>query len=102
MVLHPTADCDEHPAEAIATFQDPAPETGVRIALGLESDEELTSSLIATVEDLGSRSVGITNLFGVQNPVGVDDPYLEGNDISDLTPVRDMPALQGLRLDRNT
>jgi internalin A len=100
-VLLATDLCSEHPANAVATFEDTNLETAVRSALGLTSQDELACALLPGLTVLTAEGAGIASLSGMQNLTGLTLLSLVENAITDIGPVGRLRSLRELRLSQN-
>jgi Leucine-rich repeat (LRR) protein len=100
-VLLATDLCSDHPANAVATFEDASLEMAVRSTLGLASQDDLACALLPELTDLTAEGAGITSLEGVQNLTGIALLSLVDNAISDIGPVSGLTSLRDLRLSQN-
>ena len=100
--LSPGDFCSDHPASAIATFQDANLEVAVRSALALGSLDDLTCSRISWLTALDARSLGIVSLVGIQNLTSLTFLLLRFNTITDISALSGLTSLTDLRLSCNT
>jgi hypothetical protein len=104
-VLLPSANCADHPPYAIATFEDPSLEAGVRAALRLGAGEQLTCAIAAgltVLDQVHGNERGITSLVGMQNLVGLQTLWLASNLITDIGPLSALTALSEIHLQHNS
>ena len=96
--------CSDHPASAIATFEDVGLEAGVRAALSVDAQADLTCGLISGLTGLDVEYRGgarIENLRGIENLTSLTDLNLSNNSITDISPLSGLMGLRILTLDYN-
>lgn len=102
LVLQPEEFCSDHPSSAIATFTDSNLESAVRFGLGLGSEDDLTCSVLSTLNNLDARAGGVSSLTGAQNLTGLSSADLTNNvAIDDLSPLSGLTGLKTLLLANN-
>ena len=92
-VLQPSELCTDNSDAAIATFEDANLEAGVRSALGVGTEADLTCGLISGLTDLDIQHEGIESLVGIQNLTSLVNLDLDENSI---TYVGELSGLTGL------
>jgi hypothetical protein len=86
----------------VAAFADENLETAVRAALSVDPGVELTCGLLSELDSLGAPEVGIENLDGIQNLVGLETLNLWGNAITDVSDLVGLTSLTRLVLGNNS
>ena len=116
--LQPSESCGDHPATAIATFEDPVLEERIRawavrigawavVSVGAQND--LTCGFVSGLTTLSASQdtgfelffAGIMSLVGIQNLTSLTDLRLGNNSITDVSALRGLTALTQLLLSGN-
>ncbi len=100
--LQPGDLCSNHPASAIATFEDANLDAATRAALALGPLDDLTCSRVSWLTALDARSLGIVSLVGIQNLTSLTFLHLFNNSITDISAVSGLTSLTFLRLQVNS
>ena len=81
------------------------PDSGLRTAieakLGKSAGAIITETEMNDMTELNALSGGISDLTGLEHATGVTTLYLNSNDITDITPLKDLIALELLSLQGN-
>ena len=85
----------------LTPFRDPALRAVVEEALGLAPSAPITDSDLASLESLHASDKGIRDLTGLELATSLTWANLQGNAISDVSPVAGLPLLDALFLTRN-
>ncbi|WP_437949353.1 leucine-rich repeat domain-containing protein [Sorangium sp. So ce296] len=80
---------------------DPALAAGLREQLGLDADEPIPGAALAVPESLSLDNLGIENLSGLECATSVEQLFLQGNRIEDISILAGLPRLYNLHLDAN-
>ncbi len=88
-VLQPNQLCSDHPDAAIATFEDANLEAGVRSALSVGAQQDLTCGLVSRLTALDAESAGIRSLVGIQNLTSLTDLVLHRKEMAPETQFRE-------------
>ena len=83
------------------TFEDANLEEVVRKKLNKSSGYITVGDMKTMTGELNATGMGIISLSGLEYAVNIDELCLYGNQISDITPLKDMTSLQGLVLNNN-
>ena len=94
--------CSDHPASAIATFEDANLNAATRVALALGPLDDLTCSRISWLTAMDASSFGIVSLVGIQNLTNLTFVRLRFNSITDISAVSGLTSLTVLGLSNNT
>ena len=95
LILHQIA------AAQIVDIPDPNLRAVLESALGKESGDDITQADMASLESLESVQSGIRNLTGLEFATNLTKLHLGLNEISDLSPLKDLTNLIELDLHRN-
>ncbi len=94
--------CSDHPASAIATFEDTNLDAAIRVALALGPLDDLTCSRISWLTAMDAYSLGIVSLVGIQNLTSLTFLGLRFNTITDIGALSELTGLTHLGLSNNT
>ena len=94
--------CSDHPASAIATFEDANLDAAIRAALALGPLDDLTCSRISWLTGMDARSLGIVSLVGIQNLTNLTFVRLRFNSITDISALSGLTGLTRLGLSNNS
>ena len=83
-------------------ISDPNLEAVIREALGLDATTPITTDLAEGLTSLQAPQNGISSLEGLQDFINLQTLELDGNNISDITPLADLTQLTSLHLGRVT
>ena len=87
---------------SVVTFEDANFEAAVRLALGLNAEEDITCELASGLTELsGLPDAPITSLEGAQNLISLTLLNLRDNLVSDLSPIARLTTLRELDLTGN-
>ena len=106
-VLHPTANCSDHPEIAIAMFEDSQLEDVVREALSLDPADDVTCGLLAPITDIEALDRNVRSLVGIQNLGALRrlqllrTPPVDRGPLQDITPLAGVASLEVLSLHGN-
>jgi cyclic lactone autoinducer peptide len=99
-------DEDEIPVEPIiVSFPDPLLEAQVRLSLSIDSETDITDSLMLELEvldidasnDFSGELSGISNLTGLEYALNLNYLRLSYTDVTDLSPISDLENIEYLR-----
>ncbi|MGE0158921.1 MAG: leucine-rich repeat domain-containing protein [Gemmatimonadales bacterium] len=94
--------CRSAAPATVVSFADAGLARAIRVTLQVGADEPLTCELLARVTRLHAPDAGIRDLSGIENLVRLGELHIFGaNQIRDVTPLGDLPALTDLNLARN-
>ena len=93
-----TSDVGVYSEGAAAWMPDPALRAAVREALGIPDDEPLIQSDMKRLTELNAVSRQITNLTGLEYATNLTRTWLEGNPISDVSPLAHLVQLRRLNM----
>ena len=102
LVLEPAQLCSNYPGAAIASFEDDVLESGVRSALMVGPQDDLTCTLVSGLTEFADSASGIASVVGMQNLTGLTDLTLEDQPLSDLSSLSGLTSLITLRLSNNS
>ena len=91
---------DDHVVD-LSPFADAALRSAVEQALGTESGAPISAEELATLERLVVQRAGVRDLTGLELATGLEYLNLFDNEVSDVSPLADLPRLSDLRLERN-
>ena len=74
----------------------------VRTALGLKADDTLTQQKMHRLARLSAPTHGITNLAGLEHAIRLTELDMPGNQIADITPLRNLTTLFRIVLNDNS
>ena len=89
-------------AEAAVDLPDPNLRAAIETTLGKAKDDPITPSEMATLTRLEAPEVDILNPTGLEHATHLMELFLNGNAISDLSPLTGLTNLTLLKLDRNS
>ena len=112
LVLQPSELCSNHPADAVATFEDSklASNVGVQVPGDFDSTQDpLTCRLLSRLTAFRAGAwafhvqgiVGITSIVGIQNLTNLTFLSLDENSITDISLLSGFTSLTHLNLQRN-
>ena len=87
LVAMPLAACQEPQGPETVTFRDRNLEAAISDALGKPVGEEITSDELAELTTLRAERSDITDLSGLEYCTNLTGLYLDGNQISDISPL---------------
>lgn len=74
-------------------FEDAALEALVRTILGVDNDAELTTELLASIDELDARGSGVENIAGIGLMPNINRLRLDDTNVTDLSPIVDLENL---------
>ena len=86
-------------AASLPAIADPALRDAIGAALGKAPGEAASPQELAGLEALTARNAGIRNLSGLEQAVSLKELDLGFNQLTDLSPLATLPALESLNLD---